>query len=756
MDFREELLARGRELQWHPRVHAGALRELGQRPERRLVRQPPALLRRAVPGVVSARRRRPRRLRARRSLPDEDRLPIDPSTDVPDGYRAEQRGAAGRLRRRSRRDGHLGDLVADAADRRAAGRTIRSCSRETFPMDLRPQAHDIIRTWLFDTCCARTSSTTRCRGRTRRSPGWVLDPDRKKMSKSKGNVVTPMALLEEHGSDGVRYWAASGRPGHRHRVRSQPDEGRPPAGDQGAQRVEVRAGAAEPQGADRRAGRSRDAAAAWRRSSTRRPTRSRRTTTRARCSGPRPSSGGSATTTSSSSRGGATASRAPTAPASANAALTAALSVLLRLFAPFLPFVTEEVWSWWQDGIDSHGGVAGARTSSTSLLADSARTRPRCRSGDLRVGDRGAVRGAQAAVRGEAAAEGADHQGDGRRPEPGDAMRRARCRRVERRDLATSRARDVARRVRDARRASRARSLASSEPRCDEACCRSARSIPRVVPRHRPPRARRGCRRRRRHHRRDGRAPTSARAACSSSRRDCVLAGLDVALEAFRQLEPGVAGARCAQHDGDACEPGDDDRRGRRLGARRCSSASARRSISCSGCPASRRRARQFVDAAGGRIIILDTRKTTPTLRALEKYAVRAGGGDQPSRRPVRRRADQGQPRPPRRRRRRRRSPRVRERSAGPADRGRGADACRGRRGARGRRRHHAASTTCRPTTSAKPCGARAAARKIEISGGVTLERMPELAATGADFVSVGALTHSAPAVDISFEIEPF
>ncbi|OGA47308.1 MAG: hypothetical protein A3G25_06435 [Betaproteobacteria bacterium RIFCSPLOWO2_12_FULL_63_13] len=44
---------------------------------------------------------------------------------------------------------------------------------------------------------------------------------------------------------------------------------------------------------------------------------------------------------------------------------------------------------------------------------------------------------------------------------------------------------------------------------------------------------------------------------------------------------------------------------------------------------------------------------------------------------------------------------------------------------------------------------------KVEISGGVTLERLPDLAATGADFVSVGALTHSAPAVDISFEIEP-
>ena len=68
--------------------------------------------------------RRPRRLRRARSPPREDQLPIDPSTDVPTGYRAEQRGAAGRLRRRSRRHGHLGDLVALAADRlRLAGRS---------------------------------------------------------------------------------------------------------------------------------------------------------------------------------------------------------------------------------------------------------------------------------------------------------------------------------------------------------------------------------------------------------------------------------------------------------------------------------------------------------------------------------------------------------------------------------------------------------------------------------------------------------
>lgn len=145
-------------------------------------------------------------------LPSEDVLPVDPTVDVPAGYRADQRNQPGGF---APEVDILDTWATSSLTPQIAGGWLENDElfAKIYPMDVRPQGQDIIRTWLFSTVVRAHLEFDGLPWKHAAISGWILDPDRKKMSKSKGNVVTPMGLLEQHGSDSVRYWAASARLG---------------------------------------------------------------------------------------------------------------------------------------------------------------------------------------------------------------------------------------------------------------------------------------------------------------------------------------------------------------------------------------------------------------------------------------------------------------------------------------------------------------------------------------------------------------
>ncbi|WP_018353131.1 valine--tRNA ligase [Longispora albida] len=338
MAHTERLLERGRELEWHPQ-HMRTRYEnwvTGLTSDWLISRQRhfgvpfPVWYAIGEDGAVDY---------GRTIVPEESALPVDPAVDTAPGYAEDQRGKPGGFSGET-------DIMDTWATSSLSPQIVCGWEEDpdllarTYPMDLRPQAHEIIRTWLFATLVRAQELPWKHAAIS----GWVLDPDRKKMGKSKGNALTPVGLLAEHGPDAARYWAASGRLG----VDTAFEPAQFKVGRRLAMKLlnvgsfvlsfEDRGGRAEAP-VDLALLAAVDEAC-------------------------RAATGALDNYEHAAALAEAerifwsfcddyvelVKERAYAGDPSAIATLREALSVLLRLFAPYLPFVTEEVWSWFREG----------------------------------------------------------------------------------------------------------------------------------------------------------------------------------------------------------------------------------------------------------------------------------------------------------------------------------------------------------------------------------------------------------------------